>query len=257
MWQKNPRAQERKGEAQGVLSYQKVTGIFDNPHMVSPKKGTIVERDFLSCNISKFSGGQIDKHQFSQEVHKLANICSFTRALNWCVFMGKKISSRWFFRGKEGNRKTSTTLRLRLVNEVHPDFVHLFFWGSHILVEVDNILANSSLKMLQEARRWEQLGFCVSYVQGFRGLLDKVSCLKDSVLLIFQPAAVCQIVCDGKIGSWFGIRRISADFPAIFMEAWCFLFGYTNGPTGAISRSKKKFKKPNRKVRNSSIFPVL
>ena len=114
-----------------------------------------------------------------------------------------------------------------------------FFWGSHILVEVDNILANSSLKMLQEARRWEQLGFCVSYVQGFRGLLDKVSCLKDSVLLIFQPAAVCQIVCDGKIGSWFGIRRISADFPAIFMEAWCFLFGYTNGPTGAISRSKK------------------
>ena len=31
---KNPtRARARKGEAQGVLSYQKVTGIFDNPHM--------------------------------------------------------------------------------------------------------------------------------------------------------------------------------------------------------------------------------
>ena len=30
MWQ-NPHA--RKGEAQGVLSYQKVKGIFDNPHM--------------------------------------------------------------------------------------------------------------------------------------------------------------------------------------------------------------------------------
>ena len=30
---KNPtRARARKGEAQGVLSYQKVTGIFDNPH---------------------------------------------------------------------------------------------------------------------------------------------------------------------------------------------------------------------------------
>ena len=27
------RARARKGEAQGVLSYQKVTGIFDNPHM--------------------------------------------------------------------------------------------------------------------------------------------------------------------------------------------------------------------------------
>lgn len=71
------------------------------------------------------------------------------------------------FRGKEGNCKTSTTLRLRLVKEVHPDFVHLFL-GSHNTVEVDNILANSSLKMLQEARRWEQLGFCAGYVQGFR-----------------------------------------------------------------------------------------
>ena len=31
---KNPtRARARKGEAQGVLSYQKATGIFDNPHM--------------------------------------------------------------------------------------------------------------------------------------------------------------------------------------------------------------------------------
>ena len=27
------RARARKGEAQGVLSYQKVTGIFDNPQM--------------------------------------------------------------------------------------------------------------------------------------------------------------------------------------------------------------------------------
>ena len=27
------RARARKGEAQGVLSYQKVTGIFDNPHI--------------------------------------------------------------------------------------------------------------------------------------------------------------------------------------------------------------------------------
>ena len=33
---KNPtRARARKGEAQGVLSYQKVTGIFDNPHIYS------------------------------------------------------------------------------------------------------------------------------------------------------------------------------------------------------------------------------
>ena len=33
---KNPtRARVRKGEAQGVLSYQKVTGIFDNPHIVT------------------------------------------------------------------------------------------------------------------------------------------------------------------------------------------------------------------------------
>ena len=32
---KNPtRARARKGEAQGVLSYQKATGIFDNPHML-------------------------------------------------------------------------------------------------------------------------------------------------------------------------------------------------------------------------------
>ena len=32
---KNPtRARARKGEAQGVLSYRKVTGIFDNPHML-------------------------------------------------------------------------------------------------------------------------------------------------------------------------------------------------------------------------------
>ena len=31
---KNPtRARARKGEAQGVLSYQKVKGIFDNPHI--------------------------------------------------------------------------------------------------------------------------------------------------------------------------------------------------------------------------------
>ena len=31
---KNPtRARARKGEAQGVLSYQKVTGIFDNPRI--------------------------------------------------------------------------------------------------------------------------------------------------------------------------------------------------------------------------------
>ena len=27
------RARARKGEAQGVLSYQKATGIFDNPHI--------------------------------------------------------------------------------------------------------------------------------------------------------------------------------------------------------------------------------
>ena len=27
------RARARKGEAQGVLTYQKVTGIFDNPHI--------------------------------------------------------------------------------------------------------------------------------------------------------------------------------------------------------------------------------
>ena len=32
---KNPtRARARKGDAQGVLSYQKVTGIFDNPHVI-------------------------------------------------------------------------------------------------------------------------------------------------------------------------------------------------------------------------------
>ena len=28
------RARARKGEAQGVLTYQKVTGIFDNPHIL-------------------------------------------------------------------------------------------------------------------------------------------------------------------------------------------------------------------------------
>ena len=34
---KNPTcARARKGEAQGVLSYQKVTGIFDNPHVICP-----------------------------------------------------------------------------------------------------------------------------------------------------------------------------------------------------------------------------
>ena len=32
MWQNPTRARARKGEAQGVLSYQKVKGIFDNPH---------------------------------------------------------------------------------------------------------------------------------------------------------------------------------------------------------------------------------
>ena len=33
---KNPaRARARKGEAQGVLSYQKATGIFHNPHIAS------------------------------------------------------------------------------------------------------------------------------------------------------------------------------------------------------------------------------
>ena len=32
---KNPiRARARKGDALGILSYQKVTGIFDNPHML-------------------------------------------------------------------------------------------------------------------------------------------------------------------------------------------------------------------------------
>ena len=30
---KPTRARARKGEAQGVLSYQKATGIFDNPHI--------------------------------------------------------------------------------------------------------------------------------------------------------------------------------------------------------------------------------
>ena len=30
-------ARVRKDEAQGVLSYQKVTGIFDNPHLVHVK----------------------------------------------------------------------------------------------------------------------------------------------------------------------------------------------------------------------------
>ena len=30
---KPTRARARKGEAQGVLSYQKATGIFDNPHL--------------------------------------------------------------------------------------------------------------------------------------------------------------------------------------------------------------------------------
>ena len=36
---KPTRARARKGEAQGVLSYQKVTGIFDNPHI------------FICCNV--------------------------------------------------------------------------------------------------------------------------------------------------------------------------------------------------------------
>ena len=41
---KNPtRARARKGEAQGVLSYQQATGIFDNPHIL-----TRIWFDFLS-----------------------------------------------------------------------------------------------------------------------------------------------------------------------------------------------------------------
>ena len=44
MWQKNTHG--RKGEAQGVLSYQQVKGIFDNPHVMifiwsSPKSASI------------------------------------------------------------------------------------------------------------------------------------------------------------------------------------------------------------------------
>ena len=38
------RARARKGEAQGVLSYQKATGIFDNPH--------------VCCNAGSFLGCQ-------------------------------------------------------------------------------------------------------------------------------------------------------------------------------------------------------
>ena len=36
-------ARPRKGEAQGVLSYQKETGIFDNPHL-------LLFRNFICCN---------------------------------------------------------------------------------------------------------------------------------------------------------------------------------------------------------------
>ena len=59
---KNPtRARARKGEAQGVLSYQKATGIFDNPHMLQhlllprPKlpKAIKVEREPLKGKSGK------------------------------------------------------------------------------------------------------------------------------------------------------------------------------------------------------------
>lgn len=79
------------------------------------------------------------------------------------------------------------------MNEVHPDFVHLFL-GSHNTVEVDNILANSS----QRFCRKQDVGNNWVFVLVMCKALGPLSCLKDSVLPIFQPAAVCQIVCDGK-----------------------------------------------------------
>ena len=42
---KPTRARARKGEAQGVLSYQKVRGIFDNPHILT----SLYPRSFLSA----------------------------------------------------------------------------------------------------------------------------------------------------------------------------------------------------------------
>ena len=40
---KTTRARPRKGEAQGVLSYQKATGIFDNPHIYISK---FIQKEF-------------------------------------------------------------------------------------------------------------------------------------------------------------------------------------------------------------------
>jgi len=55
---KNPtRARARKGEAQGVLSYRKVTGIFDNPHVRSECPANIFilnsHREATKCHIPK------------------------------------------------------------------------------------------------------------------------------------------------------------------------------------------------------------
>ena len=57
---KNPtRARARKGEVQGVLSYHKATGIFDNPHNMPTKRplclfyqkasGTTVQLDAIGA----------------------------------------------------------------------------------------------------------------------------------------------------------------------------------------------------------------
>ena len=40
---KPTRARARKGEAQGVLSYQKATGIFDNPHIRKVRRGYLAD----------------------------------------------------------------------------------------------------------------------------------------------------------------------------------------------------------------------
>ena len=42
------RARGRKGEAQGVLSYQKATGIFDNPHIISTCEETCQANEELT-----------------------------------------------------------------------------------------------------------------------------------------------------------------------------------------------------------------
>ena len=66
---KNPtHARARKGEAQGVLSYQKATGIFDNPHVHIHNKSLAIAEymDYLDYRYL-----QLQRVDFSREQHFL------------------------------------------------------------------------------------------------------------------------------------------------------------------------------------------